>query len=383
MLRDRRHYTALAAAVAGLCSLAAAQPERGQAWTDRHVRINEVQVLGSHNSYKIAIRPEVMARYAEYDAGDAKALDYSHAPLETQLDLGLRQLEIDVHYDPRGGLYAAPLGERWAKPDPAAFDPEGAMRKPGFKVFHKSDVDYRSHCLTFEICLRQIKAWSDAHPQHLPIAIAMNAKDSAVEAVPGHAVPVAFDAAAFAALEAEILRVIPRDRLIAPGDVRRGGPVPYSKWPTLGEARGKFLFMLDEPPEKTRIYTGPGDDLRDKLIFVAAPEKSAAAGYTVINNALKHGDRMARLVRAGWLMRTMSEQGTVEPRQGDLSRARASFASGAQYVSTDYYYPETRFGTTYHIPYLPGGSTVRCNPVNAPRGCRSELLDPYVPMKTR
>lgn len=372
-------WAVLAMAMASGSVMAFTGSETDQQWIDSHVRMNEVQVLGSHNSYKMAIRPEVLARYATYDAEDAKALDYSHAPLTFQLDFGLRQLEIDVHYDPAGGLYASPLGEKWA--GESGFDLEGALRKPGFKVLHKADVDYRSHCLTFEICLRQIKQWADAHPLHLPIAIAMNAKDSVVETVPGHVQPVPFDAAAFQALEAEILRVIPREQLITPGDVYRGGPVPYSNWPYLKDARGKFLFMLDEPPEKTRIYTGIRDDQRDKLIFVAAPENSRAAGYTVINNALKHGERMERLVRQGWLLRTLSEQGTVEPRAGDLRRARASFLSGAQYISTDYYLPERRFGKIYHIPYLPGKRTVRCNPVNAPRGCRSDLLDPYVTAK--
>jgi Phosphoinositide phospholipase C, Ca2+-dependent len=366
-------------ALVGIAAATIGLSKQGEEWTESHVRINQVQVLGSHNSYKIAIRPEVLARYAQYDAEDAKALDYSHAPLTTQLDLGLRQLEIDVHHDPDGGLYASPLGEQWSGNAARELDPDGVLKKPGFKVFHKSDVDYRSHCLTFEICLRQLVQWSNDHPRHFPIAIAMNAKDSATEAVPGHAMPKAFDKQAFDALEKEILRVIPRDRIIAPDDVYRGGRVPYSNWPVLGQARGKFLFMLDEPVAKTRIYTGPRDDLHGKLIFTAAQEGSAADGYTVINNALKHGDKMARFVRAGWLMRTMSEQGTVEPRNGDYSRARASFASGAQYISTDYYYPETRFGKVYHIPYLPGGSTIRCNPVNAPKNCRSDLLDPYAP----
>ena len=51
------------------------------------------------------------------------------------------------------------------------------MAKPGFKVMHVQDIDFRSSCLTFVDCLRVIKAWSDAHPDHSPILITLNAKD--------------------------------------------------------------------------------------------------------------------------------------------------------------------------------------------------------------
>ena len=51
----------------------------------------------------------------------------------------------------------------------------------------------------------------------------------------------------------------------------------------------------------------------------------------------------------------------------------AALASGAQYVSTDYVWPDERFGTGYVVD-LPGDDAARCNPVNAPRRChRADL----------
>ncbi|RYE62441.1 MAG: acid phosphatase, partial [Oxalobacteraceae bacterium] len=63
------------------------------------VRLNDVVMLGTHNSYKLA-----MLRKA--DPKSADTLDYAHRPLVEQLDAGARQLEIDIWYDPSGGLYA-------------------------------------------------------------------------------------------------------------------------------------------------------------------------------------------------------------------------------------------------------------------------------------
>jgi hypothetical protein len=51
---------------------------------------------------------------------------------------------------------------------------------------------------------------------------------------------------------------------------------------------------------------------------------------------------------------------TVEARTGDYSRWRAALISGAQIISTDYYVPESRFGTGYVIK-LPGDRPGRWN----------------------
>src|SRR5262245_36753346 len=161
-------------AIAPLLTLSAQSP------SDR-LPMNQIQVLGSHNSYKKSIDPVLFKLLMKLDPQGSAALEYSHAPLTEQLDLGMRKLEIDVVYDPKGGLYAKPLGLRMMKEAGAAavpgYDPQGQMMKPGFKVIHVPDVDFRSHHYTFRDTLRELRMWSDAHPRHLPIAITMNAKD--------------------------------------------------------------------------------------------------------------------------------------------------------------------------------------------------------------
>ena len=53
----------------------------------------------------------------------------------------------------------------------------------------------------------------------------------------------------------------------------------------------------------------------------------------------------------------------------------AAFASGGQFVSTDYVVPNPDFGTDYSAA-VPGGYVARCNPVSGPTGCDSSLIEP-------
>ena len=57
------------------------------------LRLNDIQVLGSHNSYKERIAPalfEILLQ--ERDAERMRTLEYGHPPLVEQLDRGLRKL---------------------------------------------------------------------------------------------------------------------------------------------------------------------------------------------------------------------------------------------------------------------------------------------------
>ncbi len=80
---------------------------------------------------------------------------------------------------------------------------------------------------------------------------------------------------------------------------------------------------------------------------------------------------ITQYVQAGYMVRTRADADTKEARSGDVTRREAAFTSGAQIVSTDYYRPDPRGGTTagwttYSVS-LPGGAfAARPNPVNAP-----------------
>src|SRR5688572_20150295 len=87
------------------------------------LKINALQAIGTHNSYKQAISPGQMAIIRASDARQADALDYAHPPLTAQLDAGARQLELDLLNDPDGGRYADPLAMKFAKDVPYDLTP--------------------------------------------------------------------------------------------------------------------------------------------------------------------------------------------------------------------------------------------------------------------
>ncbi len=355
---------------------AKAGPGCAQAWMDRNLRMNDILTMGTHNSYKQAISPPIMALLKAAAPKVALGLDYHHPPLTEQLDDGARALELDLAYDPVGGRFAHPAGMKMTG-QPVPDDYVAAMSTPGLKVLHVQDIDFRSSCLAFVDCLRIIRAWSLAHPRHTPILITMNTNDEKAH-FPGGTDELPFDEKAYDAVDAEIASVFPRSTLITPDQVRGGYPtlreaVLKHGWPSLGAARGRVLFAVDEEAPHIAAYRGSRRSLEGRLMFVNTAEASPAGGYITLNE-LADGPRIAAAVKAGYIVRTRADADTVEARANGTARRDAALASGAQYVSTDYRLPETRF-STYQARLLGGAITV-CNPLRAPKRCAGMTIEP-------
>ena len=247
------------------------------------------------------------------------------------------------------------------------------MHTPGFKVLHSQDIDVHSNCATWLICLEEIKVWSDTNPDHVPILIMFNAKEGG-SAYPGVTPALDFTREAYRALDGETLSVFPADRIIKPDDVREEfdtlrEAVLAGNWPALDNARGKVLFALDERPEKVRTYMDGRSSLQGLPFFVnSISQQEDHAAYFTMNNPLGDQERIRDAVNAGFIVRTRADANTREARVNDTSRREAAFASGAQYVSTDYYVPRVEF-SDYTVS-LPGGAAARCNPVRLDSRCR-------------
>src|SRR5262245_63643272 len=78
------------------------------------VRMNQIQMVGTHNSYHVGLAPGEMAVLRQQNPQSAESLAYKHPRIEAQLDAGVRQLELDVWGDTHGGLFADPLFLRMA-----------------------------------------------------------------------------------------------------------------------------------------------------------------------------------------------------------------------------------------------------------------------------
>ncbi len=346
---------------------------------DNCLRLNQIQVLGTHNSYKLHPLPVLVEIIDEWRPGWADSIDYGHRSLTEQLDqLGIRQIELDIFADPEGGLYAEPAGALLAGDD--AFIRPAAMLDPGFKVLHSQDLDYRSHCLTFVACLGELRDWSLANPNHFPVMVLVEMKDAPRPnfGPVRYTVPVPVDASNILDVDAEIASVFARDHIITPDDVRGDhatleSAVSNTGWPTLAQSRGKVLFALDNTGSHRTAYLEGAPDLGGRLMFVSSPPGEPTAGFIKMNNVLNDFELIRSYSEAGFLIRTRSDIPTVEARSGDTQRRDQALASGAQYVSTDYVEPSP-FGSGYVVE-LPGATGVaRCNPVSAPEDCQSRWL---------
>src|ERR1700761_3064352 len=197
-------------------------PARSQ--QNESVRINQIQVIGTHNSYHAGFAPSAAQLWQAKNPAAFQGLDYQHRPLTQQLDSGVRQIEIDIFADSKGGRYAHPAGPQMVAaahlpPDPPSY-PDGVMDKPGFKVMHMQDIDYRSTCQPFTACLKEVRQWSHAHPEHIPIFILVETKQEKPRGPVQRTEPEPFTSDTFDALDAEIRSVCPPDEIITPDDVR-------------------------------------------------------------------------------------------------------------------------------------------------------------------
>ena len=325
------------------------------------LRLNEIQVIGSHNSYKMEIDPELLNQIAAADQKLAASLDYSQLEIPAQLDLGLRKFELDVYYDPEGGRYLKPSGLLQIKnPKPYSTD---ELAYPGFKVMHIQDIDFRSRCPRLENCIKQIVTWSQNHPRHLPIYITINAKDDVID-LPGFVKPLAFDDAAWNDLDQTLMQGF-GNKLYTPdefrGELDSLSDAVAKGWPSLASMRGRVIVVLDHGGEKLKGYIADHPALRGRAMFVNALEGTAEAAIRIVNDPIADFDRIQDLVRQGYIVRTRSDADTLEARTGDSTRRDRAFASGAQIISTDYYQPDLRF-SDFQVEF-PNGALVRCNPV--------------------
>ena len=119
----RTALVSMAAAVVVLAAISGAAQGAGANRLDDTLRTNQVQVLATHNSYHIEQDSPIQS---------SPTTQYTHAPLDQQLDHGVRGFELDV-----------------------ANAPDGT-----FPVEHTPVVDATSNCTPLVRCLQVTRTWS-------------------------------------------------------------------------------------------------------------------------------------------------------------------------------------------------------------------------------
>jgi len=371
------------AAMAAMAVVAAACSGGGEAEParplDDTLRLNDIQALGSHNSYHLEQPEEVMILLRAFSAELADSLEYSHLPLADQFaDQGIRQIELDVFADREGGLYATPEGPTIAGLT-VPVDPE--MSEPGFKVLHVQDIDFGSSCPTLVACLQEVRDWSAANPGHVPIMVLIEVKQDEIPdpVNAGFAIPETIVADDLDALDAEIRSVFAPEEILVPDDVRGErdsleDAIVTDGWPTLGESRGRVLFALDNGGDILDLYVQGHPALEGRVMFTSSERGTPEAAFLKLNDPIADADAIRDAVAAGYVVRTRADGDTAQARSGDTAQRDAALDSGAQWISTDYPIDDPRFPADYRAT-IPGGTPAGCNPVREPEGCTSEAVE--------
>lgn len=302
--------------------------------------LNEYQVIGSHNSYKKPLPVSLLAFLNKRAPGMWTKLNYSHPSLTEQLDMGLRQLEIDVVNDPQGGQYHAPetellLNDTWFNDQQREH-----LAQPGFKVMHIPHLDMQTHCVLFSTCLTRLVTWSNAHPNHFPITILVNAKETQPDFI-SRPSPAPFSAQAYKRLDDEIAQLL-KHKLVTPDEIRGEfnslkRAVLTQGWPQLDSLRGKFLFIFDASTHQRAQYVKHAPSLKGRSMFISVPEEWDEAAIFIRNNPRNQLDDIRALVAQGFLVRTRADANLSATTDDMALQKQAAFASGAQFISTDFY----------------------------------------------
>ena len=336
----KRTLIASSVAVVAIVVVVAAAPVAGANRLDDTLRTNQVQVLATHNSYHI-----------EQDAPiqSPPNMQYTHQPLDQQLDLGVRGFELDVANAPDGQ----------------------------FPVLHTPVIDATSNCTPIAQCLQVVRTWSTAHRGHVPIFILIEPKNDAIDFTIDPTLR-RFDAAGLDQLDAIVRSSLGR-QLITPDSVRGDAKtlraaVTRGGWPTLSRTRGKILVALNTSGAIRDAFLQGHPSLEKRAMFVTADVQSPAAAVIKMDDPDEA--RIQQLVKGGFIVRTRADADLVEARNHDVARRDLTLRSGAQIVSTDFEVAVPAIGGDY-VVQIPGGTPARCDPVNAPKRCRpSDVENP-------
>jgi len=327
------------------------------------VKMNRIQVIGSHNSYKKAIDPALFKMFQQRDSVSASKIDYEHISIAEQLDMGLLNLEVDVYADAKGGKYAHPKGLDWVKGQ-APYDEKGIMKEPGFKVLHIPDLDFRNDYLTLKNLLAELRTWSEKHPHHYPVFITLEPKDGASKSKE-ITEPEPFTTEVFDQLDKALIDGLGKEHLIMP-DMVRGKyktleeAILHDNWPTVKAVEGKFAFILDAKDAKRDLYIAGHPALKGRVVFTNSDPGSPEAAMMIRNDP--NDPEIKDLVEKGYIIRTRADSDTREARLNDRSSFIAACNSGAQIITTDYYRKSTHFKSDYEISFE-GKKYCRLNPL--------------------
>lgn len=303
---------------------------------DDGVKFNEVAFLGTHNSYQLPASEEYKKLaealdVATFSIASSQKADFKMDTLTEQFELGIRSIELDIETIVENG-------------------------EVSFVVSHDPKIDNTSNCYDFEKALTEIKMWSDANPDHLPITVIIEPKKLAapVGTMKKFTLP-------YANACDELLRDVLGDTLLTPADMMGdyesfGDMRANDGWLSLGDTMGKVLVLLHDTTV-TGDYIKQDSSIRTQAMFPMlryADRNESYASFIIDNtpsDAIRHNAES--IDNCNLIVRTRADS---YPSYSE-SRYEQTLACGSQIISTDY--PVNTENRNDHVFTFDGGYTVQ------------------------
>lgn len=272
---------------------------------DESIKLNDIQMLASHNSYKgmsTALGRFFVGLGDSFD--EARALRYAYKNITDQLNLGVRSMEFDVR-----------------------------KRKSSFVLTHVPLVDNSSVAPDFAMALEEIALYSEYNPNHLPIIILMEIKEDWM--VLDHALQV-IDSDVLIELN-ELIENKLGDYLFSPSDMIEEGlslkeTIQTTGWPSVKSLLGKVIFVL-HPHNQNEAYEALDPTLKTQPMFIGSYADDLDHDYAsfVIHNDVDVSS-IQDLVNQNFIVRTRIDESLIF----DQDRLMDAISSGAQILSSDF-----------------------------------------------
>jgi hypothetical protein len=272
---------------------------------DSSIKLNDIQILASHNSYKK--KGSALGKFF-IGLGDsfeeANALKYGYRNLTDQFDSGIRSMEIDLR-----------------------------LRKTSFMLTHVPLVDNSSVAPDFSMALEEIKLFSDNNPNHIPIIMLMEIKDDWM--ILDHALQQ------IGSEQLETLNHLLMDKLgdtlFKPSEMLETDKsimetITTTGWPSVQSLLGKVIFVL-HPGSFTIPYYELDQTLSTQAMFPGVYKDDVDQEYAtfVVHNDIDIPS-ISALVDQGFIVRTRIDDYLIF----EQDNYDDAILSGAQILSSDF-----------------------------------------------
>ncbi len=283
-----------------------------QAELENGIRFNELRYVATHNSYQTESLDTLKTIYRNlsditFGLVAGNKADFVSPTLTEQLNSGIYSLELDIE----------------------VLDEDGDV---DFVCMHAPVTQMTTSCYDMELALKEIAMWSDNNPNHLPVTIIIEPKESFWPMKNLRKFNIGYSDE-FDALLRETLG----DKLFTPADMLRdyenfGEMRAADDWCKVQDMLGKVLILLHEG-NTTEDYIELDESLKSQAMFPmlrAEDVNRDCASVLLINDPEECGSEYIN--EKNFVVRTRADEYTSVSE----GRRKDAFACGAQIISTDF-----------------------------------------------